>query len=106
MTDHTSPQNEENQCRFGIDSFAAAMPNRVTRITVTNVERIQNLLEKIEAVDLVGLRIFCLGEHPPSEYLDSAPLSSSPPVRRAPLSATEALIVGGPALVAKKIRQS
>jgi len=79
MTDHTSPENEENQCRFGIDSFAAARPNRVTDATVTGVERIQNLLEKIEAVDQVGVNVSGLGEHHPSEYLDSAPLSSSPP---------------------------
>ena len=79
------------------------MPNRVTRIMVTNVERIQNLLEKIEAVDLVGLSIFGFGEHPPSKYLDFAPPSSSPPVRRAPHSATGALIVGGPATIAEKI---
>ena len=59
--------------QIGIDSFAAVMPDPVTGITVSGVERIQNLLEEIETADKVGLDVFGLGEHHRSEYLDSAP---------------------------------
>jgi probable LLM family oxidoreductase len=59
--------------QIGIDSFAAAMPDPVTGVTVSGVERIQNLLEEIETADQVGLDVFGLGEHHRSEYLDSAP---------------------------------
>jgi probable LLM family oxidoreductase len=58
---------------IGVDSFAAAVPDPVTRITPTPVDRIQNLLEEIELADQVGLDAFGLGEHHRPEYLDSAP---------------------------------
>jgi probable LLM family oxidoreductase len=58
---------------IGVDSFAAAVPDPVTRVTPTGVERIQNLLEEIEMADQVGLDAFGLGEHHRPEYLDSAP---------------------------------
>jgi probable LLM family oxidoreductase len=58
---------------IGVDSFAAAVPDPVTRVVPTGVERIQNLLEEIELADQVGLDAFGLGEHHRPEYLDSAP---------------------------------
>ena len=58
---------------IGVDSFAAAVPDLVTRVTPTGEERIQNLLEEIELADQVGLDAFGLGEHHRPEYLDSAP---------------------------------
>ncbi len=58
---------------IGIDSFAAAVPDPVSRVTPSPVERIGNLLEEIELADQVGLDVFGLGEHHREEYLDSAP---------------------------------
>ena len=59
--------------QIGIDSFAAAVPDPVTGVTVSPVERVSNLLEEIELADQVGLDVFGLGEHHRTEYLDSAP---------------------------------
>lgn len=59
--------------QIGIDSFAAAVPDPVTGMTVSPVERVSNLLEEIELADQVGLDVFGLGEHHRTEYLDSAP---------------------------------
>ena len=58
--------------QIGIDSFAAAMPDR-TGLTISPVDRLRNLLEEIELADQVGLDVFGIGEHHRSEYLDSAP---------------------------------
>ena len=53
--------------RIGIDSFAAATPG------LAPVQSIQELLDRIEHADRVGLDLFGIGEHHRAEFLDSAP---------------------------------
>jgi probable LLM family oxidoreductase len=60
--------------QIGIDSFAAAISDPATGITLKPVERMQNLLEEIELADQVGLDVFGIGEHHRAEFLDSAPV--------------------------------
>ncbi len=74
-----------NQCRsrrtvkenppvqIGIDSFAALVPDPITRHMVTAEQRMEHLLEEIVLADQAGLDQFGLGEHHREEYLDSAP---------------------------------
>src|SRR5579872_3171252 len=59
--------------QIGVDSFAAAISDPVTGVTLEPVERLQNLLEEIELADRVGLDVFGIGEHHRAEFLDSAP---------------------------------
>jgi probable LLM family oxidoreductase len=59
--------------QIGIDSFAAAVPDPATGVTIAPAERLRHLLEEIELADQVGLDAFGLGEHHRQEYLDSAP---------------------------------
>src|SRR5271170_3940624 len=59
---------------IGIDSFAAAISDPATGITLKPVERMQHLLEEIELADHVGLDVFGIGEHHRAEFLDSAPV--------------------------------
>src|SRR5579872_3505951 len=59
--------------QIGVDSFAAAISDPVTGVTLEPVERLQNLLEEIELADRVGLDVFGIGEHHREEFLDSAP---------------------------------
>jgi probable LLM family oxidoreductase len=59
---------------IGIDSFAAAISDPATGLTLTPVERMQHLLEEIELADRVGLDVFGIGEHHRPEFLDSAPV--------------------------------
>jgi probable LLM family oxidoreductase len=59
---------------IGIDSFAAAISDPATGLTLTPVERMQHLLEEIELADRVGLDVFGIGEHHRAEFLDSAPV--------------------------------
>lgn len=59
--------------QIGVDSFAAAIPDPATGLSLKPVERMQNLLEEIELADLVGLDVFGIGEHHRREFLDSAP---------------------------------
>src|SRR5258707_971352 len=61
------------QMQIGIDSFAAAISDPATGLTLTPVERMQHLLEEIELADRVGLDVFGIGEHHRPEFLDSAP---------------------------------
>src|SRR6476660_1659210 len=60
--------------QIGIDSFAAAISDPATGLTITPVERMQHLLEEIELADQVGLDVFGIGEHHRAEFLDSAPV--------------------------------
>lgn len=60
--------------QIGIDSFAAAISDPGTGLTLAPVERIQNLLEEIRFADEVGLDVFGIGEHHRAEFLDSAPV--------------------------------
>src|SRR6266404_2192363 len=59
--------------QIGVDSFAAAISDPVSGLTIRPVQRIQNLLEEIELADHVGLDVFGIGEHHRREFLDSAP---------------------------------
>src|SRR5271167_2317510 len=59
--------------QIGIDSFAAAISDPATGLTLSPVERMHHLLEEIELADQVGLDVFGIGEHHRVEYLDSAP---------------------------------
>src|ERR1700676_175326 len=60
--------------QIGIDSFAAAISDPATGLTLSPVERMHNLLEEIELADQVGLDVFGIGEHHRAEFLDSAPV--------------------------------
>src|SRR5712691_3913856 len=60
--------------QIGIDSFAAAISDPATGLTLSPVERMQHLLEEIELADQVGLDVFGIGEHHRKEFLDSAPV--------------------------------
>src|SRR5437879_331768 len=60
--------------QIGIDSFAAAISDPATGLTLSPVERMHHLLEEIEIADRVGLEVFGIGEHHRAEFLDSAPV--------------------------------
>jgi probable LLM family oxidoreductase len=57
--------------QIGIDSFAARFDD--AGLAVRPVDRMRELLERIEHADLVGLDTFGIGEHHKREFLDSAP---------------------------------
>src|SRR6202166_2039657 len=59
--------------QIGVDSFAAAISDPATGVTISPVQRMKNLLEEIELADQVGLDVFGIGEHHRAEFLDSAP---------------------------------
>src|ERR1700721_2126415 len=59
--------------QIGIDSFAAAISDPATGLTLSPVERMQHLLEEIKLADQVRLEVFGIGEHHRAEFLDSAP---------------------------------
>jgi len=59
--------------QIGIDSFGAVISDPATGLTLSPVQRMQNLLEEIELADQVGLDVFGIGEHHRAEFLDSAP---------------------------------
>src|SRR5260370_10497642 len=58
---------------IGIDSFAAAINGNGTNTAVNNKDSINQLLDRIEHADKVGLDVFGIGEHHRKEFLDSAP---------------------------------
>src|SRR2546430_8147239 len=60
--------------QIGIDSFAAAISDPATGLTLSPVERMHHLVEEIEIADRVGLDVFGIGEHHRAEFLDSAPV--------------------------------
>ncbi|MES2830050.1 MAG: LLM class flavin-dependent oxidoreductase [Bacteroidota bacterium] len=55
---------------IGIDSFASAMYGRKT---LSSVDAMEQLLDRIVAADQAGLDIYGIGEHHKKEFLDSAP---------------------------------
>src|ERR1700688_4873865 len=59
--------------QIGVDSFAAAISDPASGLTLEPVELMQQLLEDIELADQVGLDVFGIGEHHRAEFLDSAP---------------------------------
>src|SRR5579862_3881166 len=60
--------------QIGIDSFAAAISDPATGLTISPLDRVQHLLEEIKLADQVGLDVFGIGEHHRAEFLDSAPV--------------------------------
>jgi alkanesulfonate monooxygenase SsuD/methylene tetrahydromethanopterin reductase-like flavin-dependent oxidoreductase (luciferase family) len=48
---------------IGIDSFGAVISDPATGLTLSSVQRAQNLLEEIALADKVGLDVFGVGEH-------------------------------------------
>ena len=50
---------------IGIDSFAASPPSE----TITKTEAINQLLDRIEYADKVGLDVFGIGEHHRKDFL-------------------------------------
>src|ERR1700726_2030417 len=60
--------------QIGIDSFGAVISDPATGLSLSPVQRMQNLLEEIELADQVGLDVFGIGEHHRAEFLDSAPV--------------------------------
>src|SRR6267143_5583428 len=60
--------------QIGVDSFGAVISDPASGITLSPVQRIQNLLEEIVMADQVGLDVFGIGEHHRSEFVDSAPV--------------------------------
>ena len=59
--------------QIGIDSFAASIPDPVTGLALTPVQRMGTLLDEMAFADQVGLDVFGIGEHHRPEFLDSAP---------------------------------
>src|SRR3954465_11401324 len=57
---------------IGIDSFAAAHFDNGAE-TISTMDAMSQLLDRIEQADRVGLDIFGIGEHHRKEFLDSAP---------------------------------
>lgn len=55
---------------IGIDSFASAMYGNNE---LSNVDAMEQLLDRIVAADKAGLHVFGIGEHHKKEYLDSVP---------------------------------
>lgn len=58
---------------IGVDSFGAVISDPAMGITLSPVQRLDNLLEEIVLGDEVGLDVFGIGEHHRSEFVDSAP---------------------------------
>ena len=59
--------------QIGVDSFAAAISDPASGLTLEPVVRMQHLLEEMELADQTGLDVFGIGEHHRAEFLDSAP---------------------------------
>lgn len=59
--------------QIGIDSFAAAQFDEETGVLTNVAEALNQLLDRIERADAVGLDVFGIGEHHRKEFLDSAP---------------------------------
>jgi probable LLM family oxidoreductase len=60
--------------QIGVDSFGAVISDPATGLTLSSVQRMQNLLEEIVLADQAGLDVFGIGEHHRSEFVDSAPV--------------------------------
>jgi probable LLM family oxidoreductase len=60
--------------QMGVDSFGAVISDPATGLTLSPVQRMDNLLDEIVLADQVGLDVFGIGEHHRSEFVDSAPV--------------------------------
>jgi probable LLM family oxidoreductase len=63
----------KNTMEIGIDSFASAMLGTENGGTLSSVDAMGELLERIQAADRAGLHVFGIGEHHKREFLDAAP---------------------------------
>src|SRR6202035_2018618 len=81
--------------QIGVDSFAAAISDPASGLTLEPVERMQHLLEEMELADEAGLDVFGIGEHHRAEFLDSAPtvILSAAAARTKTIRLTSALTV-------------
>jgi probable LLM family oxidoreductase len=68
----TQKSKNQQAMEIGIDSFAAHFDNAPGKLP-NGVEAMEELLERIERADQVGLDVFGIGEHHRAEYFDSAP---------------------------------
>jgi probable LLM family oxidoreductase len=59
--------------QIGVDSFGAVISDPATGLTVSPIQRMDNLLDEIVLADQVGLDVFGIGEHHRTEFVDSAP---------------------------------
>jgi probable LLM family oxidoreductase len=59
---------------IGVDSFGAVISDPAGGVTLSAVQRMDNLTEEIVLADRVGLDVFGIGEHHRSEFVDSAPV--------------------------------
>ncbi len=78
MTELSTKQLTPNQRRpfeLGLYTFVDLLPDPVTGVMISPVERISNLLETIELADQVGLDVFAIGEHHRVEFLASSPVT-------------------------------
>lgn len=57
---------------IGVSSFADTMPDANGK-TISNEQRLANLLEEIELADQVGLDVFGIGEHHRPDFASSSP---------------------------------
>ena len=60
--------------QIGVDSFGAVISDPATGLTLSPLQRMDNLLDEIVLADKVGLDVFGIGEHHRSEFVDSAPV--------------------------------
>ncbi len=58
---------------LGIYSFGEATPDPVTGHSISQGQRIRDLLEEVELADQVGLDVFGVGEHHRPDFIVSAP---------------------------------
>ncbi|MBK9732766.1 MAG: LLM class flavin-dependent oxidoreductase [Chitinophagaceae bacterium] len=58
---------------IGIYTFAETTPDPKTGKTISQQQRMKNLLEEIELADQLGLEIFGIGEHHRADYAVSSP---------------------------------
>src|SRR6201981_1866726 len=59
--------------QIGVDSFGAVISESATGLSVSALQRMDNLLDEIVLADQVGLDVFGIGEHHRTEFVDSAP---------------------------------
>ena len=59
--------------KFGIDSFAAFVPQPGSQTVFSAAERMENPLAEIKAAESASIDVFELGEHHRADFLDSAP---------------------------------
>src|SRR5438445_1842555 len=60
--------------QIGVDSFGAVISDPTTGLTVSALQRMDNLLDEIILAEQVGLDVFGIGEHHRPEFVDSAPV--------------------------------